>query len=169
MQSRSVRRSHSRFTEKEDEQLSQLVGQFGDVSWHAVAAAIPGRTVRQCRDRWNHYLSCGAQASPWTPEEDARLLSLIDTIGLRWTKLASFFPNHTDLNVKRRWLYLFTRKRWERRESGSRPETAMAHSGSETHAEGVQVPESHQPRGSTMGSVFESEPVDELFDFEDKF
>jgi hypothetical protein len=94
---------HSRFSSQEDERLRQLVAQFGVNAWSIVAGLMSPRTVRQCRERWNHYLSAPTAEEPWTIEEDALLLQKIDEFGLRWARLSAFFSNRTDLSVKRRW------------------------------------------------------------------
>jgi hypothetical protein len=47
----------SRFLPEEDALLKHLVMKCGLKSWRRVAAELPGRNPRQCRDRWHHYLS----------------------------------------------------------------------------------------------------------------
>jgi hypothetical protein len=110
-------RSHSRFQATEDAQLSALVAQFGTHSWQIVASRMPGRSARQCRDRWKEHLSDSNSSLPWTPEEDAHLIERIGTLGPLWTRLASSFANRTPQAVKRRWAYLFTHRRDELRRS----------------------------------------------------
>jgi hypothetical protein len=99
------------FTCKEDNQLRNLMKQFGSNSWREISAAMPGRTVRQCRDRWFHYLSKPKSEIPWTADEDATLLEKIGEFGLKWTRLATFFSNRNDLDVKQRWLWICRKQR----------------------------------------------------------
>jgi hypothetical protein len=66
----------SRFRPDEDRLLYQLVQQFGLSDWRSIAVRLPGRSIRQCRDRWQHYLATSALYTPWTPDED-QLLQLI--------------------------------------------------------------------------------------------
>jgi hypothetical protein len=47
----------SRFIPEEDELLKRLVAQYGTKDWHRIQEVLPDRNVRQCRDRWNHYLA----------------------------------------------------------------------------------------------------------------
>jgi hypothetical protein len=47
----------SRFIPQEDELLKRLVASFGSKDWQRIKEFFPDRTVRQCRDRWNHYLA----------------------------------------------------------------------------------------------------------------
>jgi hypothetical protein len=152
--------SHSRFKASEDDQLSELVAEWGTRAWRMIAAAMPGRTARQCRDRWNHYLSSQNWLLPWTPEEDAKLIDMIGKVGLRWTRLASFFPNRTDLSVKRRWLYLFPQKRDELRLSALRRESSARSARSKS----IDVPESAMPSNINTDRLFPPELWEDLFD-----
>jgi hypothetical protein len=45
--------------------LEQLVKQFGtDRKWSIIASKIPGRTGKQCRERWLNHLRCAASVKP---------------------------------------------------------------------------------------------------------
>jgi hypothetical protein len=100
-------RRREKFLPEEDAQLKQLVSIYGTSSWDVVAAGIPGRNSRQCRERWKHYLSSGTQAQPWTAEEDRELYIRMEQFGPRWTILSSFFPGRTDIQIKNRWMQRF--------------------------------------------------------------
>jgi hypothetical protein len=79
------------WAEEEDRLLSSLVvapGQ-GLTSWVAVAKHIPGRTAKQCRERWSLNLDPDINRGPWTPEEDERLLLLHSRLGNRWAEISS--------------------------------------------------------------------------------
>lgn len=41
-----------RWTPQEDAQLTQLVQQLGEGNWIRIATQMPGRSNRQCRERW---------------------------------------------------------------------------------------------------------------------
>jgi hypothetical protein len=83
-----------------------LVAQFGPCAWEAIAREMPGRNLRQCRERWKHYLSVGFTERPWTNAEDNLLLMKHRELGPRWTKLSSFFQGRSDIQLKARWLKL---------------------------------------------------------------
>jgi hypothetical protein len=85
-----------------------MVEIYGTHSWRVIAEVMPGRNVRQCRERWKHYLSCEKPNEPWSPEEDRLLAEKIARLGPRWTKLAAFFPGRTDIQVKAHWLARFS-------------------------------------------------------------
>jgi hypothetical protein len=91
------------FTAEEDALLVEIVTQSPKVSWHAVAASIPGRTARQCRERWAEYLRPGIRVEPWTEEEDEVLLQQVELHGHRWTAIATAFARRSANDVKNRW------------------------------------------------------------------
>jgi hypothetical protein len=91
------------FTVPEDVQLRYLVSLYGDSDWARVAAEMSGRSKRQCRERWRHYLSPDLKTDPFTEEEDQRLREGIKAVGQRWLALSSAFPGRTDTSLKNRW------------------------------------------------------------------
>lgn len=93
------RKKGKRFTVDEDGKLGQLVEQYGPSNWLEIAKFMEGRTARQCRDRWKHYLHPDT-SEPWTEEERATLERLHKRMGPDWKKLASYFPGRTDVQVK---------------------------------------------------------------------
>jgi hypothetical protein len=96
-----------KFLPEEDARLRHLVAERGTNSWDAVAAELPGRNPRQCRERWKHYLSGARVKTPWWPEEDQLLYDKMRALGPRWTTLATFFPGRTDIEVKSHWMQNF--------------------------------------------------------------
>ena len=97
------------FSPKEDERLKMLVAKYGTDNWSAIEKEMPGRNVRQCRERYKHYLSPEISQQPWTPAEDELLLAKVNEIGSRWVTISKFFNNRTDINVKNRWVVLMRR------------------------------------------------------------
>jgi hypothetical protein len=92
-----------KFTDAEDAQLLELIDRLGPNDWAAIARFVPGRTPRQCRERWRHYLKPVIKSTPWTAEEDATLIREYGSLGPKWSALALFLPGRTDVNVKNRW------------------------------------------------------------------
>lgn len=50
--------------------LAVLVSHHGLDAWPRIASLLPGRNVRQCRDRWNHYVAERAVKDPERLDED---------------------------------------------------------------------------------------------------
>jgi hypothetical protein len=90
------------FTTDEDAKLAELVSQHGEHAWHEIERFMPGRSSRQCRERWTLYLSPGVANEPWTVEEDMVLMRLYSVLGPKWTVIAKNFSKRTPNNVKNR-------------------------------------------------------------------
>ena len=103
-----------RFTAVEDERLRDLVGQFGARKWRRIAVFMPGRTDRQCRDRYFNYLSPDFYNDKWTHEDDELLLQKHNEFGPQWSKMVHFFPGKTANNIKNRWNYSVCRLKEQR-------------------------------------------------------
>jgi hypothetical protein len=101
------RRTREKFLPDEDIELRRLVGIYGTSAWEAVARELPSRSVRQCRERWKHYLSGDREKVPWSAEEDRLLFEKMQSTGPKWTRLAAFFPGRTDIEVKSHWMQTF--------------------------------------------------------------
>ena len=91
------------FTSKEDQILQSLVNNLGTNDWELISHHLPGRTPRQCKERWFTYLSPDVNRTAWTPEEDALLFDLLQKYGRKWGSIVCFFQNRTQNNVKNRW------------------------------------------------------------------
>jgi hypothetical protein len=91
------------FSSAEDRILFTLVTQLGRCQWADVATALPGRSARQCRERWRTVLSPGLVNGPWSRAEDDLLLKLYNEHGPKWSFIAKHFQGRSDCNVKNRW------------------------------------------------------------------
>ena len=91
------------FSAEEDQLLTRIMYEQPFTTWIAVAAQIPGRSARQCRDRWANYLSPENKNGPWSVEEDKLLAKKFQEIGPQWTVIAKFFDGRSENNVKNRW------------------------------------------------------------------
>ena len=92
-----------RFTPEEDQKLKELVKDQQNNRWEKIAQKMPGRTARQCRDRYNNYLFKEISYGPWTEEEDNTILRLFKEIGPKWTQIAQSLVGRSGNNVKNRW------------------------------------------------------------------
>jgi hypothetical protein len=100
------------FTPEEDALLCRVMLEQQFVGWNAVAARIPGRTARQCRDRWANYVCPENKNAPWTDLEDDLLIAKFRELGPRWTSISKFFDGRSENNVKNRW-YTHVRQKAE--------------------------------------------------------
>ena len=91
------------FTEEEDQILKQLSTLEIENKWAFISSKLKGRTPRQCRDRYNHYLSPELKKDEWLKEEDDQLINLVQQYGTRWSYLSSFFDGRSPNHIKNRW------------------------------------------------------------------
>lgn len=109
-------RTRKKFTPEEDARLRFLVDRQGPKKWDLIAREMPGRTSRQCRDRYKNYLVPGFFNGQWSEEEDELLLSMYLKHGSQWSKLSKFFKNRSANSLKNRWNY-FVSKRLDKDDS----------------------------------------------------
>lgn len=92
-----------KFTPLEDETLKKLVYEHGSYNWARIAELMPGRSPKQCRDRYCNYISAPHSNYPWTPAEDEMLLSLLPLLGPKWVEISRHIPGRSGNNTKNRW------------------------------------------------------------------
>lgn len=99
-----------KFTSEEDELIKKLVAEHGEFCWHLVATKIPGRTPRQCRERYNNNLKPDFITSEWTFEEDASLYLKYIELGPQWTLISQYFQGRSPATIKNRWNYYVSKQ-----------------------------------------------------------
>lgn len=96
-------RNKSKFSEEEDERLFQIVREKGTGSWKEIAKHMSGKTIRQCRERYNNYLAPWISRDEWTQKEDDILISKYLIYGHNWKAISQFLVGRTCGNVKNRF------------------------------------------------------------------
>lgn len=102
-----------KFSLEEDCKLKKLIEINGPRKWDQVALSMPGRTGRQCRDRYHNYLDPSLTNGPWTIEEDNLLEQKVNEIGQHWNKIIKFFKGRSTNNIKNRWYTYLCRQNKE--------------------------------------------------------
>jgi hypothetical protein len=74
------------------------------VPWVKVADMVPGRSAKQCRDRWVHSLQPSLSSSrPWSEDEDHVIFTQMNTLGRKWAVIARQLTGRSALQVRNRY------------------------------------------------------------------
>lgn len=106
------------WSEEEDNLLREQVKIHGSERWSVIASRLNNKTGRQCRRRWNTYLSTPYKKGGWSPDEDRILFEAHQKFGNRWTEIAKIVQGRTDNAVKNRFNALC--RKLEKRKSSSK-------------------------------------------------
>ena len=78
-------------------------GGHQNIQWRSIAENMPGRSGKQCRERWCYHLRPNIKKGGWTEAEDRLIDRLQKKLGNKWTTIAEALPGRTDNDVKNRW------------------------------------------------------------------
>ena len=96
----------ARWTSIEDLLLVDVIKKYGSKNWSFIATFIPGRTGKQCRERWIVQHDPSFKRESFSNEEDNIIIHYQGICGNRWSIISKFLPGRSTTNVKNRWKYL---------------------------------------------------------------
>mmetsp|Transcript_527 Transcript_527/g.978 ORF Transcript_527/g.978 Transcript_527/m.978 type:complete len:580 (+) Transcript_527:454-2193(+) len=91
------------WSSEEDELLLKFMSSPHPKNWADIAAKVPGRTAKQCRERWSLNLDPSINRGAWTQEEDELLIKLHAQLGNRWAEIKRHLNGRTENGVKTRF------------------------------------------------------------------
>lgn len=105
----------TKWTSYEDKLLVRAVETCGTESWIKISNMVPGRTGKQCRERWIGQLSPQISKMTWSRAEDLMLIDLHNIHGNKWTAISGYLVGRSAISVKNRWNFLIRHKRTQAR------------------------------------------------------
>lgn len=76
------------WTNAEDEVLKAALQKYGSNQWSRIASLLPRKSPKQCKARWNEWLSPSIRKTEWTRDEEERLLHLAKIMPTQWRTIA---------------------------------------------------------------------------------
>ena len=104
---RNLQEKHGKMKMKwkphEDKILTEIISWHGAGHWDSIAIHLPGRSGKQCRERWITFLSPDVKRDEWTKEEDDILVKMQHQYGNQWALIAKFLPGRSSISIKNRF------------------------------------------------------------------
>ena len=103
------------WTTAEDKLLLDGMASFsGHICWEELSKQIPGRSAKQCRERWQFRLHPDVNKAPFEPWEDALIIRERQFGGNHWAQIALKLPGRTSCAVKNRWYTVLRNRKGDR-------------------------------------------------------
>ncbi|KAL0476569.1 transcriptional activator MYB [Acrasis kona] len=96
--------SKGKWTQEEDNTLRAAVMLHQGKNWKKISEYFTDRSDVQCLHRWQKVLNPEVVKGPWTPEEDQKVMELVETYGpKKWSLIAQHLPGRIGKQCRERW------------------------------------------------------------------
>jgi len=106
-----------KWSKDEDSRLQQSIQKYGTKNWCVVAACIPDRHPKQCRERWINHLDPSITKGKISDAEWDVVLKTHVKQGNRWSEIAKLLPGRTPNQIKNYWHTMTRRALKKKRET----------------------------------------------------
>ena len=103
-ESHSIKKT--RWSPMEDYLLKKMVSEHGLNSWNEISIQIPGRSGKQCRERWMIHHDPNLKKEIFTHEEDQLLIYYQRLCGNKWSLISKYIEGRSATCLKNRWKFL---------------------------------------------------------------
>ncbi|GAX72556.1 hypothetical protein CEUSTIGMA_g12.t1 [Chlamydomonas eustigma] len=99
------KRPSKKWTEEEMQRLVYSINTQGRdrINWAEVSKVLPGRTGKQCREKWKNDLRPDINKEPWTAREEYILARLHSEVGNQWAEIAKYLNGRSENSIKNHW------------------------------------------------------------------
>ncbi|KAJ3437693.1 myb protein-related [Anaeramoeba flamelloides] len=87
----------------EDELLKKAKNKHYTEPWSKISEFVPGRSSKQCNERWKNVLDPNINRTPFSPDEITILIEKHKIYGNAWKQMVKFFDRRTENMIKNQW------------------------------------------------------------------
>lgn len=125
-------KAKQRWSDDETSRLEEIVGRYGPQNWSGIAQFIPGRSAKQCRERWRTFCDPEFNKDTWSHADEQLLIDLHAVHGSKWARISPFLDNRSPVAIRNRWVSIQRRITFMK-ESKMRAEAKSAHQRQQAH------------------------------------
>lgn len=96
----------TKFTIEEDEMIINHVYEHGEGSFDMLVKKMPNKTLPQIRNRWNYTLRPNINKSPYTDEENERIIQYVAINGRSFKNITTLLHGRTCVSIRNQFTKL---------------------------------------------------------------
>lgn len=98
-----------RLTADEKATVLKLYEEMGVGCWDKVQEVLHLKSKRTAREHFYKFILTDSK-KPFTQEEDDLIIEKVNELGTRWSQIAKFFDNRSDINIRNRYRIISRKK-----------------------------------------------------------